>query len=69
MDIRKKAFINIIILFIVLFIFSSICGWGVISKEAVNMSAEEGIKTLRAMVTMIDKNKLQEVTKSKSIED
>lgn len=65
MDIRKKAFINIIILFIVLFIFSSICGWGVISKEAVNMSAEEGIKTLRAMVTMIDKNKLQEVTKSK----
>lgn len=69
MDIRKKAFINIIILFIVLFIFSSICGWGVISKEAVNMSAEEGIKTLRSMVTMIDKNKLQEVTKSKSIED
>lgn len=69
MDIRKKAFINIIILFIVLFIFSSICGWGVISKEAVNMSAEEGTKTLRSIVTMIDKNKLQEVTKSKSIED
>lgn len=69
MDIRKKAFINIIILFIVLFIFSSICGWGVISQEAVNMSAEEGTKTLRSIVTMIDKNKLQEVTKSKSIED
>ena len=69
MDIRKTAFINIIILFIVLFIFSSICGWGVISQEAVNMSAEEGTKTLRSIVTMIDKNKLQEVTKSKSIED
>lgn len=69
MNIRKKAFLNIIVLFTMLFVFSALCGWVVIRKEAIETSATEGIKMLRSIVDMIDKDRLEEVIESKSIED
>lgn len=69
MNIRKKAFVNIILVFGILFLFSSICGWVIMRNEAVDTSAQEGIKILRSITDMIDTNKLEEVIKSKNIED
>ena len=69
MNIRKKILINIIVLFIVLFSFSSLFGWIIMRKEAINTSAEEGIKMLRTVVDMIDKEDLKEVIKSKSTDE
>lgn len=68
MDIKKKAFINIIILFVIIFGASSICGWRVIHKDAINKSAEEGIRMLTAIEKMIDKEKLAEVIAAQDIE-
>lgn len=69
MNIRKKAFLNIIVIFTMLFVFSALCGWIVIRKDAIDTSATEGIKMLRSIVDMIDKDKLEEVIESKSIEN
>ena len=69
MNIRKKTFLNIILLFTMLFIFSALCGWIVIRKDAIDTSATEGIKMLRSIVDMIDEDKLEEVIESKSIEN
>lgn len=69
MNIRQKAFMNIIIVFSILFIFSSLGGWFIMHDEAIETSAQEGIKILRSITDMIDTNKLEAVVESKNIED
>lgn len=69
MNTTKKAFLNIAVLFVVLFIFSSFLGWKIIEEESISTSSEEGIRMLKSIEEMIDKNKLQQVLKTKSIDD
>ncbi|WP_270940180.1 methyl-accepting chemotaxis protein [Romboutsia lituseburensis] len=69
MNTTKKAFLNIAVLFVVLFIFSSFLGWKIIKEESISTSSEEGIRMLKSIEAMIDKNKLQQVVKTKSIDE
>lgn len=68
MNIRKKAIINILILFVMLFGVSSICGWVIMLDEAMKLTGSNGIDMLTSIVEMIDKEKLQEVIETKNIE-
>lgn len=67
MNTTKKAFLNIAVLFVVLFIFSSFLGWKIIKEESISTSSEEGIRMLKSIEEMIDKNKLQQVLKTKAL--
>lgn len=69
MNIRKKAIINIVILFVMLFGISSLCGIMAMRSQAMKSSGEESIKMLRSIANMIDAESLGEVIESKSIED
>ena len=69
MNTRKRVILNSIIMFIILFNISGLSGLSVIRKEAINTSSIEGIRILRSIENMIDKEKLIEVLEEKSIEN
>lgn len=69
MNIKKRGIIVISIVFFLLILMTSIFGGIYIYNHTINQTAEEALKSLRSIASMIDKDKFRDFMENKDMED